>query len=454
MILSLGRGLDCVLSSQRLRHLETRSALSSKKKVWLFTNWHPFPGGEDAFLPAELRILAQSLDVTVIPTGRPRGRLADVPAGVKVDDRLSRQVARLPRRPWAALKVLREKLFYTNIARLRGRFINPISVAKIARCVVHATTVRDWVTTELGPQIDPASSVAYCWWSASNFAGVVMALRGSGVPVVARAHGYDVYSCQSPVGFNVLQAELVDSLTLLLGVSQNGVDYLRQLYPTRAARIQLGRLGTDGPGFVNRGSSDGVFRLLSCSLVVPLKRVLLIAAALDYLRRSSPNLRFEWTHIGDGPEFHRLRAALAANPSLGARVTLLGQRPHDAVQRFYAENPVDLFLNVSTSEGLPVTLMEAASHGVPLMATNAGGSAEIVGPAGGVVLPVDLSPEVLAGEIARVFRWSPQERVAVARRTRSTWEATFSAEKNYSAVSALLASVAGKDEPATMKLRR
>lgn len=48
------------------------------------------------------------------------------------------------------------------------------------------------------------------------------------------------------------------------------------------------------------------------------------------------------------------------------------------VYDYYKSNKVDVFVNVSYSEGLPVSLMEASSFGIPVIATDVGGSAEII----------------------------------------------------------------------------
>ena len=37
-----------------------------------------------------------------------------------------------------------------------------------------------------------------------------------------------------------------------------------------------------------------------------------------------------------------------------------------------------MFINLSSSEGIPVSIMEAQSFGIPVIATNVGGSGEIV----------------------------------------------------------------------------
>ena len=53
-------------------------------------------------------------------------------------------------------------------------------------------------------------------------------------------------------------------------------------------------------------------------------------------------------------------------------------------------NDFDLFVNMSLSEGIPVSIMEAISFGIPIIATNVGGNAEIVNDETGVLIPLIL----------------------------------------------------------------
>ncbi len=58
---------------------------------------------------------------------------------------------------------------------------------------------------------------------------------------------------------------------------------------------------------------------------------------------------------------------------LETRIVLRGGISNAEVFQFYRDNKVDLFVNASTSEGLPVSIMEAISFGIPSIATNVGG---------------------------------------------------------------------------------
>ena len=79
--------------------------------------------------------------------------------------------------------------------------------------------------------------------------------------------------------------------------------------------------------------------------------------------------------VGDGPLRSDLEA-LSRQLDLVDDTTFVGHA--DAVQTYYQES--DLFVLPSLSEGLPLSLLEALSCGLPVIATAVGGSSEIVDP--------------------------------------------------------------------------
>jgi glycosyltransferase involved in cell wall biosynthesis len=123
-----------------------------------------------------------------------------------------------------------------------------------------------------------------------------------------------------------------------------------------------------------------------------------------------------WTHVGDGPERDAVRRIASG---FGPRTEYrgLGHLDNEAVLRLYGSEPVDVFANVSASEGLPVSIMEAISFGVPVLATAVGGVPELVTPTTGVTLPADAPPRSIAEELDRVAR-APWDRDAIQREQR------------------------------------
>ena len=70
-------------------------------------------------------------------------------------------------------------------------------------------------------------------------------------------------------------------------------------------------------------------------------------------------------------------------------VSCPGHAPHGDVAVYYASHAVDAFINVSASEGLPVSIMETQSFGTPVIPTSVGGTPELVTQQNGWLLPCD-----------------------------------------------------------------
>jgi glycosyltransferase involved in cell wall biosynthesis len=78
-------------------------------------------------------------------------------------------------------------------------------------------------------------------------------------------------------------------------------------------------------------------------------------------------------------------------------------------------------------EGVPVSLIEALAHGVPAVASDVGGVAELIGGGCGVLVPAG-DPAGLADGIRRLLH-SPQLREEVSRAGRARVEQEFAVER-------------------------
>jgi glycosyltransferase involved in cell wall biosynthesis len=86
---------------------------------------------------------------------------------------------------------------------------------------------------------------------------------------------------------------------------------------------------------------------------------------------------FELTMIGEGPEIVELKEQ-AKIASIGVKIDFLGATPNSLIQKYYAE--ADLFLMPSYREGFPRVIIEAMAMRLAIVATDAGGTKDIVGP--------------------------------------------------------------------------
>lgn len=221
---------------------------------------------------------------------------------------------------------------------------------------------------------------------------------------VVRFHGFDLYKERNN-GYIPFRNQLLSNIDLSLLISENGRRYLIKEYGVPSEKAKLCRIGTTHYG-ISRHSEDGKLYVLSCSGMVPVKRIDRIVNTLKKIYK----IPIHWTHIGDGPMFNQIKNMAKELPD-NIFIHLTGKLAPREVSRYFLSNPVDLFINVSDSEGVPVSIMEAFSFGIPVIATNVGGTSEIVDKEVGSLININENVEdSLRKEIENFINLSVSER--------------------------------------------
>lgn len=159
--------------------------------------------------------------------------------------------------------------------------------------------------------------------------------------------------------------------------------------------------------------------------MVPVKRLDLLIRALKQL-----DIALEWTHIGSGELWDQLITMSKTLPS-NVKTNFVGNVPSERVFDFYAGQFVDLFINVSSSEGVPVSIMEALSAGIPIFATDVGGTSELVDDQVGKLLAENITPKELAGYIIEFALLPQQMKQNLRDRSVARFMERCNAEKQY-----------------------
>jgi glycosyltransferase involved in cell wall biosynthesis len=116
-------------------------------------------------------------------------------------------------------------------------------------------------------------------------------------------------------------------------------------------------------------SWDQPWRLLSVGRLIEVKNFHTAIRGLGALRRTRPDLRWEFTLVGDGPDAELLRA-LTLEYAIVDRVQFTGALPFAEVQRRYAET--HLVIMPGEQEGWPKVIAEAWAHSAIPVAAAAG----------------------------------------------------------------------------------
>jgi glycosyltransferase involved in cell wall biosynthesis len=201
-----------------------------------------------------------------------------------------------------------------------------------------------------------------------------------------------------------LERTLARRTDRLIGVSRQTVEDLVRLRVAPREKFSVIPLGLDLNSFagVERSSgaalraeltiSDDRMLLAFVGRLVPIKRVDLLLRAFARAYRNGTNAHL--AIVGDGesrPDYERLARELGA----GAAVSFLGYRRDLPVIAAAA----DAAILSSDNEGTPVWLIEAAAAGRAAIATDVGGTSDVVAPETGILVPPD-DEAALAAAIA------------------------------------------------------
>jgi glycosyltransferase involved in cell wall biosynthesis len=176
------------------------------------------------------------------------------------------------------------------------------------------------------------------------------------------------------------------------------------------------------------------FLWLAAGRIVPAKDYPNLIRAFAQVRSQQSSERF-----GDGSLLSG-RESVCAEPGKGALLWIAGEGPQDEIARLRSfasdlslEDPVkflglrrdlpalldaaDGFVLGSAWEGMPLAVGEAMAMEKPVVATDVGGTRELIGEAG-VLVPAK-NANALAETMLRVMRMSPDDRAEMGRRART-----------------------------------
>jgi glycosyltransferase involved in cell wall biosynthesis len=137
--------------------------------------------------------------------------------------------------------------------------------------------------------------------------------------------------------------------------------------------------------------------------------------------------KIKWTHIGGG-ELEEKMKKKAVTKLGGIEVEWMGTLDNCDIKKYYATNKIDIFVNVSRHEGIPVSIMEALSFGIPVLATDVGGVSEIVTDMNGILLPVESCPEKICDAMLKIISQNSYE---YRKQIRENLHVNYDAKNNY-----------------------
>lgn len=371
------------------------------KTVLFFTSSFPFPRGEQ-FIETEIKYLENIPAKIIVIPQKCNGYRRPVPDNIELDLSFSRKS-----------KFVKTFIFFYYLLQAASYF-PPLkkSLLKIKsisdfRNIVTTFGQSGYLYSKLKKLIrayDSRDIVIYSfWYGPASYAGSKLKDLYPSIKLYSRAHNCDLYVKEKSYHSMAIKKFASGSIDVICPVSENGKQYLRDVIGVPADKVKTYRLGVKNHPYISMHNTNNDFFIVSCSFINRSKRVDLIVNVLSVFSEMFPESKIQWVHIGDG----KLRNAVEGIArkrltSTNIQYEFLGHIPNERVYGFYQCNKIDGFLHLSSAEGIPVSIMEALSFGIPVVATDVGGISELVNKKNGFLVEKEVDVRAAAGYIKRL----------------------------------------------------
>jgi glycosyltransferase involved in cell wall biosynthesis len=282
-----------------------------------------------------------------------------------------------------------------------------------------------WIAEQLHTWMNnqEANITHYHYWMHDGVMIDKMASRDKEGIHIARSHSIDCYHKDWPLpGYAAYEIQKIQYLNAIFSVSQHGLNHLNQTFPNFQHKFHYQPLGI--PILDVRISNSPKPVILTIAFMGKVKNMHRMIDLMEELKSE-----FEWVHIGSGVQnIHDEIKSLCQLKNIP--FTSLGYLNKSQIFDYLKNNSVAFFANTSIWEGVPVSLMEAGLHGVPMIVTDIPGNKEVVNEKNGVVIPLVGDLKFHANKIRAIYTNSEVWK-SYAHEAHLTIMNHYNAEKNH-----------------------
>ena len=287
--------------------------------------------------------------------------------------------------------------------------------------------------------IDFDNTIFYTYWcDQTTFTLAHYQKKYPRLRFVSRVHGWDLYLERHSSNYLPFRTFIFEQAERIITISKHGREYLKQHYSSDFSnKFHLSYLGVKNIGsniyYESNEVTSSSMRIVTISSITPVKNLECFIRSLSFI----DDIEIEWTHIGSvenkGYDFeiqNLIHEVLVSKKNI--KIVFKGFYSAEMVFDYLKNKRIDVVLNCSHSEGLPVSLMEATAAALPIIAFNVGGISEIVKDnMNGFLIQQKNDPVALAEKIKCFYALYPQTKKQFSINSYSIWEQSFDYQKNH-----------------------
>jgi len=325
---------------------------------------------------------------------------------------------------WLKLPFTRE--LWQELRRLRrdGK-LNLRNVIKVAAFAQRGLKMHFWAERMMRAVSEASTTLYSMWMSFDGYAAALCKKRHPGMRCVVRGHAYDIDIERFPLNPYFMKKYIADKADGLYFISETAKQQYLSYMQGRVdeSKLHVLAMGSGGEPVESFREAplytQGVFRVVSCAQVLPIKQVDQLVEALSQWQGAP----LCWTHIGGGEGLEDLRhlADHKLGPKENVICELLGELKAAKIQKLYEERAFDVFVNTSRKEGVPISIMEAMRHGTPVIAPAVGGIPELVKPEVGWLYDPAEGPQGVLRALETLASFTQEEAENMRQQVRQYW---------------------------------
>lgn len=306
--------------------------------------------------------------------------------------------------------------------------------------------ILDFIDSE---KIDLKDTLFYSYWCDSHAISLANIKRSKpALNFITRLHGWDLYFERHEINFLPFREYIFNAAEKIIPISDDGRKYiLKHKLCIRSEKIITSRLGVENFSINiryndnNLEKENNALTILTLSHINLVKRLDRIVDALKAL----DGFKIIWHHIGYGHQPYETTLKDYIKSELehkeGIEFHLHGQLSKNQVKDFLENVPIDVIVNCSDTEGIPVSLMEAISAGIPGIAFDIGGIPGIISNhENGLLLNFDIENNVniLKNALEEFYSTPVSQKNKYSEQAKLKWIEDFDREKNYETFSKII----------------
>lgn len=394
------------------------------KLLFLIAARFPF-GNQETFLETEIKYLSQSFTkIIIISHDLNSINRRDLPSNVQVK-KVRYELSFLQR--IISIRQLLKRTVWMEFRRVKKLYFKKLNLGILKTAIISLENGNKLAKKyfKIKNKTDFKNIFFYSYWcNDSAIALALLSQRCKGV-FFSRIHGWDVFFEPSKYDYLPYRSFIHNNLNSIYSVSKEGLNYCVNNWKiNNSVKLKLSRLGVNKGKFILNISKK--LTIVSCSNMIAIKRIDLLIFSLSLVK-----FNLEWIHFGDGNEHEKLLSLAKNELPPNIDFEFKGRVNNSKIIEYYKYKTPGLFINLSTTEGIPVSIMEAMSFGIPVIATDVGGTSEIVNDKNGYLLEANPNPKTVAKIITRHYNSSTEQKKAIHKESHKTWYEKFNAANNY-----------------------